>query len=134
MIPLSGDFTVLGQVWDVKGNLFKCKFKGLQDPECEGTVLFLQKVKLEGEDPHACDESCKCACHETGIGEEVLRDVADSLNESWSASLDASEGMERSNTRELCWRCISHMYLYSTLAETRFFLPQFVIYIVLLLF
>lgn len=103
MIPLSGDFAVLGNVWDVRGNLFKCRFKGSEDSAEyeEGTVLFLQKMKLSGEDSHACDETCKCACHGTSkiSGEdEVLRDVADSLNESCSSSFDASQG-KKLNTR-----------------------------------
>lgn len=101
MIPPSGDFTVLGPVWDVKGNIFKCKFRscgeGPDAPECEeeGTVLFLHKLRLT-DDSITCDEeSCKCRCHESTCSEDVLRDISDTLNESWASSLleaDVSQG------------------------------------------
>lgn len=86
---------MLGNMWEVKGNIFKCKFKGSGEgsPEGEeGTVLFLRKVRLT-DDSNACEETCRCACHETS-SDDVLRDVADALDESWESSLLEADGSQ----------------------------------------
>lgn len=89
MIPPSGDFTVLGQVWDAQGNIFKCKLNSSSE-DCteyvEGTVIFLHKVKLSGDSPACKDASCRCTCHDSSC-DEGLRDAADSLNESGFSSI-----------------------------------------------
>lgn len=90
MIPPCGDFTVLGQIWDTQGNIFKCKLNSSSEDSAEyveGTVLFLHKVKLSDDSQTCKDASCKCPCHESSCGEELFRDAADILNESGFSSV-----------------------------------------------
>ena len=91
MIPPRGDFTVLGQVWDTQGNIFKCKLNTSSGDDSteyvEGTVLFLHKVKLAGDTQPCKDTSCKCSCHESSCDGELFRDAGDSLNESGFSSV-----------------------------------------------
>lgn len=90
MIPPCGDFTVLGQIWDTQGNIFKCKLSSSSEDSteyCEGTVLFLHKVKLSDDSPACKDASCKCTCHENSCGGELFRDAADCLAENGASSV-----------------------------------------------
>lgn len=87
MIPPYGYMSVLGQIWDTQGKIFKCRLKkAAEDTEgyLEGTVLFLHKVVL-AENSKVCENAqCKCSCHDDKKGsanDEPFFETSENLDE-----------------------------------------------------
>lgn len=92
MIPPYGYMTVLGQIWDTQGKIFRCRLKKSGEDVTEyleGTVLFLHKVTLSDDSKVCKNAHCKCTCHEerkTSGSDEPFFETAENLDESGFSS------------------------------------------------